>query len=80
MCHRQEVFLTQHHLAIAMEFVEGGDLAQYVQEHRLPGVRDRPLAPCVRCWQWLHCSMSKLTERGHNSHPLPITQQTGCYL
>jgi hypothetical protein len=34
----QEVFLTQHHLGIAMEFVEGGDLAQYVQEHRLPGV------------------------------------------
>ena len=34
----QEVFLTQHHLGIAMEFVEGGDLAQYVQEHRIPGV------------------------------------------
>ncbi len=43
----QEVFLTQHHLGIAMEFVEGGDLAQYVQEHRMPGVRsDRCLSPC----------------------------------
>lgn len=35
----QEVFLTPHHLGIAMEYVDGGDLAQWVQMHRIPDVR-----------------------------------------
>lgn len=34
----QEVFLTPHHLGIAMEYVDGGDLAQWVQMHRIPDV------------------------------------------
>ena len=38
----QEVFLTQHHLGIAMEYAPGGDLAQFVQQNRLPGVRASP--------------------------------------
>ena len=40
----QEVFLTPHHLGIAMEYVEGGDLAQWVQTHRIPEVRGTPNA------------------------------------
>ncbi len=40
----QEVFLTPHHLGIAMEYVEGGDLAQWVQTHRIPEVRGTPIA------------------------------------
>ena len=47
------MFLTQHHLGIAMEFVEGGDLAQYVQEHRMPGVRQR--LPRLAMLQWPLC-------------------------
>ena len=35
----QEVFLTPHHLAIAMEYAAGGDLSEYVQANKLPGVR-----------------------------------------
>lgn len=35
----QEVFLTSHHLAIAMEYAAGGDLSEYVQANKLPGVR-----------------------------------------
>jgi hypothetical protein len=30
--------LTPHHLGIAMEYVDGGDLAQWVQMHRIPDV------------------------------------------
>lgn len=32
----KEVFLTPHHLGIAMEYVDGGDLARWVQVHRIP--------------------------------------------
>ena len=39
LLHLQEVFLTPHHLGIAMEYVDGGDLAQWVQMHRIPDVR-----------------------------------------
>ena len=34
----QEVFLTPHHLGIAMEYVDGGDLAAWVQMNRIPDV------------------------------------------
>jgi len=46
----QEVFLTPHHLAIAMEYAAGGDLSESVQKNKLPGVstRKQPTArrPC----------------------------------
>ena len=32
------MFLTPHHLAIGMEFAAGGDLSEYVQANKLPGV------------------------------------------
>jgi serine/threonine-protein kinase SRK2 len=34
----KEVFLTPHHLAIAMEYAAGGDLSEYVQANKLPGM------------------------------------------
>lgn len=34
----KEVFLTPHHLAIAMEYAAGGDLSDVVQRCRLPGM------------------------------------------
>ena len=37
----QEVFLTPHHLAIAMEYAAGGDLSESVQKNKLPGVSTR---------------------------------------
>ncbi len=46
----QEVFLTPHHLGIAMEYVDGGDLAQWVQMHRIPDVRTFLLADFAGCW------------------------------
>ncbi len=35
----QEVFMTQHHLAIAMEYAPGGDLSEYVDACKRAGVR-----------------------------------------
>jgi len=35
----QEVFLTPHHLAIAMEYAPGGDLSLLVDQCRARGVR-----------------------------------------
>ena len=40
----QEVFLTRNHVAISMEYAAGGDLSEYVQANKLPGVRR---ASCV---------------------------------
>ena len=48
-CHTpvlQEVFLTPHHLAIAMEYAPGGDLSLLVDQCRARGVR---LACLPRC-------------------------------
>jgi len=44
------VFLTPHHLAIAMEYAAGGDLSEYVQANKLPGVC--PLRCCVPGAVW----------------------------
>lgn len=35
----QEVFLTSHHLGIAMEYADGGDLSQYIDDQSQQGVR-----------------------------------------
>ena len=35
---RQEVFLTSHHLGIAMEYADGGDLSQYIDDQSQQGV------------------------------------------
>jgi len=35
----QEVFLTSHHLGIAMEYADGGDLSQYIDDESQRGVR-----------------------------------------
>ena len=44
----QEVFLTPHHLGIAMEYVDGGDLAAWVQMNRIPDVSSRFLPALTR--------------------------------
>lgn len=36
----QEVFLTSHHLGIAMEYADGGDLSQYIDDQSQQGVRN----------------------------------------
>ena len=38
----QEVFLTPHHLAIAMEYAPGGDLSLLVDQCRARGVSPDP--------------------------------------
>lgn len=35
----QEVFLTEHHLAIAMDFADGGNLSQHIDDLKSQGVR-----------------------------------------
>jgi hypothetical protein len=34
----QEVFLTKHHLGIALEYADGGDLSEYIDNHAQQGV------------------------------------------
>ncbi len=39
-CHPlQEVFLTAHHLGVALEYADGGDLSEYIDNHAQNGVR-----------------------------------------
>ena len=38
----QEVFLTKHHLAIALEYADGGDLSEFIDERAQQGVRPEP--------------------------------------
>jgi serine/threonine protein kinase len=38
----REVFLTEHHLAVAMEYADGGDLSEYIDQQYQRGVRQRP--------------------------------------
>ena len=35
----REVFLTEHHLAVAMEYADGGDLSEYIDQQYQRGVR-----------------------------------------
>ena len=37
----REVFLTEHHLAVAMEYADGGDLSEYIDQQYQRGVRQR---------------------------------------
>ena len=41
----REVFLTEHHLAVAMEYADGGDLSEYIDQQYQRGVRASPLRP-----------------------------------
>jgi len=35
----QEVFVTQHHVALVMEYANGGDLSQYIERCMITEVR-----------------------------------------
>ena len=36
----REVFLTEQHLAVAMEYADGGDLSEYIDQQYQRGVRN----------------------------------------
>lgn len=41
----QEVFLTTHHLGIALEYADGGDLSEYIDNHAQQGVSTSGITP-----------------------------------
>jgi hypothetical protein len=43
----QEVFLTTHHLGIALEYADGGDLSEYIDNHAQQGVSMRSSSACA---------------------------------
>jgi hypothetical protein len=54
---QQEVFLTSHHLGIAMEYADGGDLSQYIDDQSQQGVSRLRCTSLhgrsVGVWSWL---------------------------
>lgn len=47
----QEVFLTPNHLGIALEYADGGDLSEYIDNQAQLGVRVRQ---CLLHTAWQH--------------------------
>jgi hypothetical protein len=41
------VFLTKHHLGIALEYADGGDLSEYIDNHAQQGVSMGNSSLCV---------------------------------
>ena len=76
----QEVFLTTHHLAIALEYADAGDLSEFIDERAQQGVRSNEFL----LFAAVQSSLSNSVYRQRNCHctqadaPLLPAQIYGC--